>query len=158
MQSRWFHKANQSRLELGSSSVSVGIQWGNINASSYSLRLPHTRLSFDCRLGFFDLDLSLLSPQVRPHKFLVLIYSPKTSKFLLSNILSLITEYADTILSSSSKLTDLLLRRAPNHLHPPAEGIIALSAKEVDVVLELQLEHEVLVDAVLLGGRGHCVA
>lgn len=109
-------------------------------------------------VDYVFLILIYLSPQVRPHNFRVLIYSPKTLKFPLSNILSLITEYADNILSSSSKLTDLLLRRAPNHLHPPAEGIIALSAEEVDVVLELQLEHEVLVDAVLLGWRGHGVA
>lgn len=40
----------------------------------------------------------------------------------------------------------------------PSIGIIALGSEKVDVVLELQLEDKVFVDAVLLRGLGYGVA
>lgn len=44
------------------------------------------------------------------------------------------------------------------HLHPPVKGELALSAEEVDMVLELQLEDVVLVDLVRRARRVHTVA
>lgn len=50
-----------------------------------------------------------------------------------------------------------LLRRASNHFDPPSKGVIAFGAEEINVILELQFEHKVLVDRVLLRRSRHGV-
>lgn len=45
-----------------------------------------------------------------------------------------------------------------NHAHPARERILALGTEVVHVILERQLEHEVLEDAVFRGGGGNGVA
>lgn len=44
------------------------------------------------------------------------------------------------------------------NLDPPVKSVLALSPEEVDVILELQFEDVILVNAVGLGGRCHGVA
>lgn len=45
-----------------------------------------------------------------------------------------------------------------NRVPSPPKGVVALGTEEINVTLELQLEHKVLVDPVLLRGSGHRVS
>lgn len=42
-----------------------------------------------------------------------------------------------------------------DHLHPPFKSVFTLRSEIVDVGLEMQLEHIVLVDVFRFGGDGH---